>query len=202
MSVIQIAGGGVILHSPTRMDAELSEEIRHLGPVAAVIAPSWWHDLYLAETVRAFPGAALYAAPTLVKWSRSLPYTDVLTDSPPSLWESDMDQHHVEGIGLFLDEAVFHHRPSRSIIVADLLFNIDQNDAWLTRVLAGIVIGPYPGCRFARLYRPFILNRRRFRASIERILEWDFNRIIVGHGAIVESEGKDVFRAAFRWLLK
>jgi hypothetical protein len=37
------------------------------------------------------------------------------------------------------------------------------------------------------------------RAALERILDWDFDQIIVGHGAV---NGKEVFRAAFRWLLK
>ncbi len=202
MSVITLAGGGVVLHSPTRLDAELKEQISHLGKVVAVIAPSWWHDLYLRETVQAFPDAALYGAPTLVRWSRRLPFTDILSDSPPVLWKGDMDQHHVEGIGLFLDEVVFYHRPSRSVVLADLLFNISQSDAWLTRTLARVVIGPYPGCRFARLYRPFVVDRRRFRASIERILEWDFDQIVVGHGAVVQNGGKAVFRKAFDWLLK
>lgn len=202
MTVIALAGGGVVLHSPAFVDAELRDEILRLGPVVAVIAPSWWHDLYLRETLRNFPQAALYGAPTLVKWGRSLPFTDVLSNSSPLLWNRDMAQHHITGIGLFLDEVAFYHRQSRSLIVADLLFNISRSDAWLTRTLAHIVIGPYPGCRFARLYRPFVFDRRRFRASIELILEWDFEQIIVGHGAIVQKGGKDVLREAFRWLLK
>jgi len=202
MSVIALAGGGLVLHSPTRLDAKLKEQLCDLGPVVAVIAPSWWHNLYLRETVRAFPNALLYGAPTLVRWNRSLPFSDVLRDSPPVLWQSDMQQHHVTGIGLFLDEVVFYHRRSRSVIVADLLFNFSQSDAWLTRTLARIVIDAYPGCRFARLYRPFVFDRRRFRASIERILEWDFDQIVVGHGAVVQSGGKEAFREAFKWLLK
>lgn len=64
------------------------------------------------------------------------------------------------------------------------------------------VIGPLPGCRFARLYRPAVTDRQRLRMSIERILDWNFDQIIVGHGAVVEKGGKEVFREAFRWLLK
>jgi hypothetical protein len=40
------------------------------------------------------------------------------------------------------------------------------------------------------------------RTAVEQILDWDFNRIIVGHGAVVENKGKEVFRVAFRWLLQ
>ncbi len=47
----------------------------------------------------------------------------------PSLWTDEIDQVHVRGIGLFLDEIVFYHRRSRSLIVADLLFNLSEKDA-------------------------------------------------------------------------
>jgi hypothetical protein len=40
------------------------------------------------------------------------------------------------------------------------------------------------------------------RTAVKRILDWDFDQIIVGHGTVVENKGKEVFRTAFRWLLK
>ena len=136
------------------------------------------------------------------KWNRSLPFTEIIGDLAPSLRTDEIDQVHVQGIGLFLDEIVFYHRRSRSLIVADLLFNLSEKDAWITRTMGSLVIGPFPGCRFARLYRPALLDRRRMRTALERILDWDFDQIIVGHGAVVENNGKEVFRTAFRWLLK
>ena len=45
-------------------------------------------------------------------------------------------------------------------------------------------------------------DRRRMRTAVERILDWDFDQIIVGHGAVVENNGQEAFRTAFRWLLK
>ncbi len=201
MSVITLGNGTIVLHSPTRLDAGLQESLRTLGPVVAVIFPSWWHDLYLRETIRAFPQARVYVAPTLAKWNRSWTFAEVLTNFAPTTWKDEMEQHHVQGIGLFLDEIAFYHRPSRSVIVADLLFNISPADAWITRALSRVVIGPYPGCRFARFYQPFVFDRARLRSSIETILKWDFDRIVVGHGAVVETRGKAAFREAFRWLL-
>ena len=201
MSVIALQNGSIALHSPTRLDAELKASLRTLGSVVAVIFPSWWHDLYLRETVRAFPRAAVYVAPTLAKWNHSLSFADVLTNVAPPTWKDEMEQHHVQGIGLFLDEVAFYHRPSRSLIIADLLFNLSPADAWITRALSRVVIGPYPGCRFARSYRPLVFDRACFRSSIKTILEWDFDRIIVGHGAILKAGGKAAFLDAFQWLL-
>jgi hypothetical protein len=156
----------------------------------------------LREYLSAYPDARLYGAPTLVEWSRSLPFAELLDGLASSLWADEIDQVHVQGIGLFLDEIVFYHRRSRSLIVADLLFNLSERDAWITRTLGSLVIGPFPGCRFARLYRPAVTDRRRMRWAVERILDWDFDQIVVGHGAVVENNGKEVFRTAFRWLLK
>lgn len=69
---------------------------------------SWWHDLYLREYLSAYPDARLYGAPTLVMWNRSLPFAEVLGDLAPSLWRDEIDQVHVQGIGVFLDEIVFY----------------------------------------------------------------------------------------------
>ena len=64
-------------------------------------------------------------APTLAKWNRSLPFVEVLGESEPWPWKGEIDQFHVQGIGLFLDEVVFYHPYSRSLIVADLLFKFE-----------------------------------------------------------------------------
>ena len=202
MTVIRLADGGLFVHSPTKLDFATREAFQELGPIGAIVAPSWWHDLYLRQYVDSYSGAKLYGAPTLAKWNRSLPFAEILGDSPPLQWQHEIDQVHVQGLGLFLDEIAFYHRPSRSLIVADLLFNLSEKDAWITRVMGSLVIGPYPGCRFPRLYWPAVIDRERLRASLERVLNWDFDRIIVGHGAVVQYEGKEVFREAFQWLLK
>lgn len=202
MSVIRLAGGSVLVHSPTKVSTELSHELEEIGPVSSIIAPTWWHDLYLRDWLHAFPAARLYGASALVKYNRSLAFAGTLTNSAEPLWAGDLEQHYVEGLWLFLDEVGFYHAASRSLILADLLFNIDEKDERLTKALSRIFIGPFPGCRFPRLYRPFVRDARRLRAAIARILEWDFDRIVVGHGAVVERGGKEIFRSSFRWLLR
>jgi hypothetical protein len=202
MTVIRLTNGGLLVHSPTKLDLASQEQFQKLGPIVAIVAPSWWHDLFLREYLNAYPNARFYGAPTLLRWDRSLPFAEALGDSEPSLWKGEVDQVHVQGIGLFLDEIVFYHRGSRSLIVADLLSNLSEKDAWITRTMGSLVIGPFPGCRFARLYRPAVTDRRRMRTAVERILDWDFDQIIVGHGAVVDKNGKEVFRTAFRWLLR
>jgi Domain of unknown function (DUF4336) len=65
MTVIRLANGNLVVYSPTRLDIASQEEFQKLGPIIAIIAPSWWHDLYWREYLSAYPDARLYGAPTL-----------------------------------------------------------------------------------------------------------------------------------------
>ena len=38
------------------------------------------------------------------------------------------------------------------------------------------------------------------RGFVERVLDWDFDRIIISHGDLIESEGKDIFRRAYSFV--
>jgi hypothetical protein len=43
-------------------------------------------------------------------------------------------------------------------------------------------------------------DARALRASIDRILAWDFERVTVAHGEVLESGGRAALRASFAWL--
>ena len=93
---------------------------------------------------------------------------------------------------------VFFHRPSRSAIFTDLVFNVpaDFKDARIFYTLVGARghFGPH------RLIRMMIRDRKAARESVAKILEWDFDRVIVTHGDVLESGGKPKFAAAFSYL--
>jgi hypothetical protein len=43
-------------------------------------------------------------------------------------------------------------------------------------------------------------DRRRARASLETLLSWDFDRLIVAHGVCLEAGAKPFVERAFSWL--
>jgi hypothetical protein len=51
-----------------------------------------------------------------------------------------------------------------------------------------------------RIIRSGITNRAAARRSVARILQWDFDRVTVTHGEVLESGGRDRFREAFAYL--
>jgi glyoxylase-like metal-dependent hydrolase (beta-lactamase superfamily II) len=45
-----------------------------------------------------------------------------------------------------------------------------------------------------------IRDRAAARASLERILAWDFDRVIVSHGDVQETGGYPLMRDGYAWL--
>jgi glyoxylase-like metal-dependent hydrolase (beta-lactamase superfamily II) len=45
-----------------------------------------------------------------------------------------------------------------------------------------------------------IRDRGAARASLERILGWDFDRVVVAHGDVLEHGGREALRQGYRWL--
>jgi hypothetical protein len=45
-------------------------------------------------------------------------------------------------------------------------------------------------------------DRDLARQSLQKLLSWDFEKLIIAQGACVESEAKHYVREAFRWLEK
>lgn len=198
MTVVRLTGGEVLLHSPTLLDPNVRAAIDEIGQVTGVIAPSWWHDLHLDETRSLYPAARFFLAPVLMQSNPRLS-ARALGEAPPPLWSAQIDQTRIEGIALHFDEFVFYHCASRSLILSDLLINDGAFVGGMAQQIVRLAAGS--GCCFPRVFRLAVVNRRRFEASIRRVLEWDFDRIVVGHGAIVETGGKRAFCNAFQWLL-
>jgi hypothetical protein len=50
------------------------------------------------------------------------------------------------------------------------------------------------------MFRFGLRDKAAARRFLDRILGWDFDRIVVGHGELVETGGRDALRSAYAWL--
>ena len=200
MTVVRLAGGELFVHSPTRLDPPTREALDALGPVRYVVSPNRLHHVYMQPYFGAYPDARVYASPGLAKKRRDLRFHAELADAPEPGGADEIDQTIFLGHPL-VREVVFFHRESRTLLLADLLEHISEDDAPLTRLaarIAGMYRKPVPPTDF----RFTITDRSAARLSARRILDWDFDRIILSHGRLVGSDGKDAFRRAFHWLIR
>ena len=199
MSVVRLPDGSLFLHSPVALDDALEADLLRLGTPSFAVAPNRFHHLFIADYRRAFPQVELHAAPGLVDKRRDLTFDALLSDEPAPRWRGHIDQELFAGFPL-VGEVVFCHRATRTLLTCDLAFNIGASAPWSTR-LAFRMAGSFGRLGPTLMERLFIRDRAAARQSLERILAWDFDRVVVTHGEVLESGGREALRSGYRWLL-
>jgi hypothetical protein len=199
MTVVRLPGPKLLLHSPIAASAALVREVKALGPVAYLVAPNRLHHLFVDEWLRACPDASIYVAPGLDTKRADLAIAGVLADEPEPGWKGVVDQVLVRGLP-FANEVVFFHRPSATLIVTDLAFNVGSSSPPLTRLFFRLG-GSYGRLSPTLLERLLVRDRTAFRDSLERILEWPFDRVVVAHGEVSEEGGRAELIRGYSWVL-
>jgi hypothetical protein len=197
MTVIRLPGAKLWLHSAIAIDDSLRAEVDALGEVAHIVAPNLYHHCYAEGWKKAYPAALLWGAPGLSNKRKDLPFDGTLDDAPDPAWADVIDQTPLRGC--MLGEIVFFHRPTRTLVTSDLLENFESSPHFGTRLyLKAAGIHGKPGV--SRMLRPIYRDREAARASLERMLAWEFERIVLAHGNPIERDAMETLRAAYTWL--
>ena len=200
MTVIRLADGSLLLHSPVELDAGLRRELDAVGRVRYVVAPNRVHHLYAGRVAESYPDARLWVGPGVERKRPDLVHVAVLDDEAPVEWRGQVDQVFFAGRP-YENEVTFFHRASRTLILCDLAFNLREGTAFVTRWLMRS-IRSYGHFGPSTLDPWLIKDRAAARASLERILAWDFDRVIVAHGDVLETGGHEQLARGYRWLLR
>ncbi|MBJ19649.1 MAG: DUF4336 domain-containing protein [bacterium] len=199
MTVVRIAERVLVLIAPVEIDAALAGELAEIGEVGALIAPNAFHHLYFLAATKRYPDAACFLAEGVEKKLGVRPAGAWdLADDPDSLWKGELEQVFLGGAPL-TNEVIFFHGATKTLILTDLCFNFDPAPGGWTGLFLRLA-GAHGQLAVSRLMRSSLKDKERVRATIARILEWDFDKIIMSHGHNVMSDGKERFRLATRGL--
>lgn len=203
MAVIGLTDGRLLIHSPSEIDASLQAEIEAIGPVAFIVAPGTYHHLHVESCQRAFPDASTHICPGIEKKRPELAFDSVLGEAPDPRWAADLAQVPVLG-GRFFQEVAFFHKLSRTLILVDLIENYGDASAqvdWLLQFWWKLVFRMWNRPKPAPEYQFGWKDKGAARKSLERILAWDFERIVIAHGDLIETDAPLVARTAWRQVL-
>lgn len=178
-----------VLISPVGGDAERAV----LKTVEALVAPSLLHHLHLADARRLAPYAALWAPPGFAEKLPELGEVNVLGRDPWPFYD-ELDFEVIEGAPK-RNEVAFFHRASATLYTADVVFNIHGDSGWLSKLTLR-AMGVYQRFAMMKPWKHWVKNRGAFLESMERVLAWPFDRIVMAHGDIVETGGKELLRRA------
>jgi hypothetical protein len=199
MTVVRLPAGELLLHSPVRATPELVREVRRVGEVAHLIAPNRLHHLFVAEWKREFPEASIHVAPGVEKKRPDLSISGLLSDQPDAGWAGSLDQVLLRGVPK-MNETAFFHRTSGTLIGTDLAFNVGPSSPPLTRA-AFRCLGCYGRLSPSIFERLLTSDKQAFGRSLDRVMDWPFDRVVVAHGEVTETGGREELERGYAWAL-
>lgn len=192
MTVVRLTDGRVALHSSIRLMGKDLDWLRGLGKIAFVIAPNVFHCSDAGWAAKEFPQAQLYCPKEKLKFfeEQGLKPKDVNTEFP-ALAELEC----IPTRGTRVHEAAFVHVASRTLILCDLAFHMAEVFTGLEKVIMkwNKVGGRFGPSRLTKLV--FTKDTKALLDSYREILRQDFDRVVVNHGEVLESGGREKLRA-------
>lgn len=200
MAIIRLGDGGLFVWSPTALTDEVRGEVDALGPVHFIVAPNSLHHLFVQPWQAAYPAARTIAAPGLARRRKDLAFDGDLGDAPDAGWVQDIEQVIVRGNAI-TTEVVFFHHASGTALFTDLLQNFRPGafKGWRALV-AKLDRMTADEPQVLQKFRVAFTDRKTARAAVQRILDWPVRKVLMAHGAPVETDAAGLLRRAFTWL--
>ncbi len=206
MTVIRLTNRELAVISPIAVNDTITSQLDELGTVKHIIAPNLYHYLFAANFKTRYPSGTFWGAPGLEVKKPDLALDKIIKSDTNSLWDGleyvFFDGFRTIGLTGFdaLNECVFFHAASRTLILTDTAFHFDDNFPALTQ-FATRVLGGYKSLSPSLLERIATTEKEKVRKSVEKILRWDFERVIMAHGSIIEQNGKEKFKQGYEQFL-
>jgi hypothetical protein len=194
VTIIKLASGRLIMHSTGPFAPDDIRDIKDLGTVTWIVEAMLRHDTFSATGQSLFPDAAFLAPEGFSK------HVDFFTHSivpTPYEWRGQFEVLELAGIPSMRENVCFHV-PSRTLIVADLIFNFPHHEPlWSELMLKAAVQGVHRA-GLSRAFKLAIRDEVAFRESVAQMMRWNFDRVVVGHGELIESGAHEKVFLALR----
>lgn len=200
MTVVRLASGGLWLHSPVAPTPERRKIVEQLGPVDHLVAPNKIHSLGIGPWKALYASAKVWASPGFSKRHPDIAVEALLAEEFEAPWSQEIDHCVIEGHRV-LDEVAFLHKPSRTLILTDFIQKHDAAyETWIWRGAKRMVgiLGHQGGVPLD--IKLSVRDRALMRRSVDAILSWDFENLIIAHGHCLSGGAKEDVRRAFDWI--
>ncbi len=194
VTIIRLSSGELVIHSTGPFSPEDVAAINALGKPAYLVEAITLHDTFAKEGRAAFPNLPFLAPDG---FSETVGFPTETLGHAPAAWEGELDVLELAGKSA-AKEFVFLHRPSRTLIVTDLLFNVEADAPLGVRMASLLQVGLQHSPGVPRPEKLTVGDEDAFTGSLDTIMRWDFDRVIVGHGEPIETGGKARLNEAFK----
>ncbi|OJD36178.1 glutamyl-trna amidotransferase subunit a protein [Diplodia corticola] len=222
-TVVRMQNGALAVFSPTALTDELKKKVDSMGEVKYITALDYEHHIFLGPWYKEYPNAKVLGPEGLPEKrqkqnNENVPFAVVFEPSKKHEIKVDPEfdaEFEYEYVHAHANkEIVFNHKPTKTLIEADLIFNMpaieqhsrvggDAQTGFLTKFFSLFtnLQGEATGHRRFLWYMASKQDRAAFNESVERINAWDFERMIPCHGDVIEKDGKTAFQKVMKWHL-
>lgn len=195
-TVVRLEEGSLLLHTPAPPTNGLAEQLRALGPVRWLVVPNCWHHLGTPAAAAHFREAEVVGPASALKRNPELKLDLDIEDPRFGELVPELETLPLRGVP-FWDETVLYHRPTRTLIGADLVCFATGHDHWTWR-WAGRITGCYERVRVPPDARKKIVDKAAAARSLGDMLERPAQRLVVGHGDVLEAGWQERLAGAWR----
>jgi len=224
-TLVKLQSGSLAVFSPVALTQDVKQKVQSLGTLKYIVAPDIEHHIFISVWAKEYPQAEVIGMEGLpekreqdeatkgVKFAHVFSPKNKLDMKISPEFDAEFDYEYVHSHKN--KELVFLHKPSRTMIQADILFNlpateqfsksgIDPTSGFLTKLFGGIM-----NTRGQMVWQKRFLwygaggkDRPGFTESVKRMRAWDYDRIIPCHGDVIETGGKGIFEQLTAWFVE
>lgn len=194
MTVIRLSDGTLWVHSPIAPTPDIQTSLRSLGKVAHIVCPNTFHHVHAKAFHETYSSAAVYGVPGLEEKLAPLPVMNLYDPGTSDIsWANDILIVPLYGVPK-VNEVVFYHTASKTVIVTDMIFNTHHKTGWTKLFL--MLAGAHNKCGIDTVYRMMIKDKQQFLASVAPLLDVEVDRIVMSHGDVITQNATHIFRKA------
>lgn len=198
MTVIRLVDGRLWVHSPSEPTPGLCAELERLGQVSWVVVPNRYHHLHAAAMKARYPEARVIGPASAKSRNKSVTLDVSIDDGRLPSLVPELSPVALRGVP-FLDETLFFHANTRTLVGADLMMCGCSADHWTWR-WSSRLFGQYlrykvpPDVRWHTRGGPLV------RQSLEEIAKLPVERILVAHSDAIEDRPGEQLEQAWRFV--
>ncbi|KAI0342603.1 hypothetical protein BDW22DRAFT_1357042 [Trametopsis cervina] len=207
-TAIKLKSGDVWVLASTPLDEPTKTKLQEIGPVKYIVGGDALHYLFLSEFKKEYPEAKLFApegaVTTHAKKNPDLKFDGAWgKDAEDTKYGFEDDIQHCYFPGHQNKEVAFFHAESKTLVEADLLFNLPATEQYSKSSASASF--PFLSSRMnpsSSLHKKMVWSLGTDKAAMKRSLNtvrgWDFDRIIPCHGDVIEKDGKSAFERVYQ----
>lgn len=188
---VSVKEGGILISPGSMLQLD---QLKNLPLVTDIVAPNLFHCAGMMKASSFFSIAKKWGAPNSKMSKPDVEWTDELIKEKWP-YTSELPMIHLQGMPS-VNEVVFFHKESKSLIVTDLCFNmLDAKGigSWLILNL----FGTYKKFAISKLLLKQVKDKQAFENSLAEVFSYDFDNIILSHGYNIMGEAKSKLKKAF-----